>query len=119
MPTPTKGPRLGGGPAHERLMLANLATSLFEHDPRDKAPCITPIAKNPAAAKDWRCVALTSRTKRKRVHLDTTTRMAMHPDLSGAPQSGVRTDPQISERDHAPPSDLGAKRYIRSNDRAL
>ncbi len=31
MPTPTKGRRLGGGPAHERLMLANLATSLFEH----------------------------------------------------------------------------------------
>src|SRR5215218_1301276 len=31
MPTPTKGPRLGGGPAHERLILANLATSLFEH----------------------------------------------------------------------------------------
>jgi large subunit ribosomal protein L17 len=30
MPTPTKGPRLGGGPAHERLMLANLATALFE-----------------------------------------------------------------------------------------
>jgi large subunit ribosomal protein L17 len=32
MPQPTKGPRLGGGPAHERLILANLATSLFEHD---------------------------------------------------------------------------------------
>ena len=31
MPTPTKGPRLGGGPAHERLMLANLAGQLFEH----------------------------------------------------------------------------------------
>ncbi|KRV46811.1 50S ribosomal protein L17 [Wenjunlia vitaminophila] len=31
MPKPTKGPRLGGSPAHERLMLANLATSLFEH----------------------------------------------------------------------------------------
>ncbi|GAB2994845.1 50S ribosomal protein L17 [Saccharothrix stipae] len=31
MPTPTKGPRLGGSPAHERLMLANLATSLFTH----------------------------------------------------------------------------------------
>jgi large subunit ribosomal protein L17 len=31
MPTPTKGHRLGGGPAHERLMLANLATALFEH----------------------------------------------------------------------------------------
>ena len=31
MPTPTKGPRLGGSPAHERLILANLATALFEH----------------------------------------------------------------------------------------
>jgi large subunit ribosomal protein L17 len=31
MPKPTKGPRLGGSPAHQRLMLANLATSLFEH----------------------------------------------------------------------------------------
>ncbi len=31
MPTPTKGPRLGGSPAHERHMLANLATALFEH----------------------------------------------------------------------------------------
>jgi large subunit ribosomal protein L17 len=31
MPTPAKGARLGGGPAHERLMLANLATALFEH----------------------------------------------------------------------------------------
>ena len=31
MPTPTKGPRLGGSPAHQRLILANLATSLFEH----------------------------------------------------------------------------------------
>jgi large subunit ribosomal protein L17 len=31
MPTPTKGPRLGGSPSHERLILANLATALFEH----------------------------------------------------------------------------------------
>src|SRR2546430_10305119 len=31
MPTPTKGPRLGGSPAHERLMLATLATSLFRY----------------------------------------------------------------------------------------
>ena len=31
MPTPTKGARLGGSPAHERLMLANLASALFEH----------------------------------------------------------------------------------------
>jgi large subunit ribosomal protein L17 len=32
MAAPTKGPRLGGGPAHERLMLANLAAALFTHD---------------------------------------------------------------------------------------
>ncbi len=31
MPTPTKGPRLGGGPAHERLILSNLAASLFTY----------------------------------------------------------------------------------------
>lgn len=31
MPTPTKGPRLGGGPAHESMMLRNMATSLFKH----------------------------------------------------------------------------------------
>jgi large subunit ribosomal protein L17 len=31
MPKPKKGPRLGGSPAHQRLMLSNLATALFEH----------------------------------------------------------------------------------------
>jgi large subunit ribosomal protein L17 len=31
MPTPTKGRRLGGSPAHQRHMMANLATALFEH----------------------------------------------------------------------------------------
>ncbi|WP_134738185.1 50S ribosomal protein L17 [Nocardioides sp. 503] len=31
MPKPTKGPRLGGSPAHQRLILANLASQLFEH----------------------------------------------------------------------------------------
>src|SRR2546430_7674630 len=31
MPTPTKSPRLGGSPAHQRHILANLATALFEH----------------------------------------------------------------------------------------
>ena len=49
MPTPTKGPRLGGGPAHERLMLANLATSLFEHDSitttEAKAKRVRPLAE--------------------------------------------------------------------------
>lgn len=31
MPTPKQGPRLASSPAHERLMLANMATSLFKH----------------------------------------------------------------------------------------
>ena len=31
MPAPTKGARLGGSPAHQRLIMANLATQLFEH----------------------------------------------------------------------------------------
>ena len=31
MPKPKKGPRFGGSPAHQRLMMANLATALFEH----------------------------------------------------------------------------------------
>src|SRR5882724_1390638 len=49
MPTPTKGHRLGAGPAHERLMLANLATSLFEHDrittTEAKAKRLRPLAE--------------------------------------------------------------------------
>ena len=49
MPTPTKGPRLGGGPAHEKLMLANLATSLFEHGrittTETKAKRLRPLAE--------------------------------------------------------------------------
>jgi large subunit ribosomal protein L17 len=49
MPTPTKGPRLGGGPSHERLMLANLATALFEHDrittTEAKAKRLRPLAE--------------------------------------------------------------------------
>jgi large subunit ribosomal protein L17 len=49
MPTPTKGPRLGGGPAHERLMLANLAAALFEHDrittTEAKAKRLRPLAE--------------------------------------------------------------------------
>ncbi len=49
MPTPTKGPRLGSGPAHERLMLANLATSLFEHSrittTEAKAKRLRPLAE--------------------------------------------------------------------------
>ena len=49
MPTPTKGPRVGGGPAHERLILSNLATALFENDrittTEAKAKRLRPLAE--------------------------------------------------------------------------
>ena len=49
MPKPTKGPRLGGSSAHQKAMLANLATSLFEHGRIKttvaKAKAVRPIAE--------------------------------------------------------------------------
>jgi len=49
MAAPTKGPRLGGGPAHERLMLANLAAALFTHKSikttETKAKRLRPVAE--------------------------------------------------------------------------
>jgi large subunit ribosomal protein L17 len=57
MPTPTKGPRLGGGSSHERIILANLATALFEH-----GRITTTLAK----AKRLRPVAERLVTKAKR-----------------------------------------------------
>jgi len=49
MPRPTKGPRLGGGAAHQRLMLANLATALFTHGAitttETKAKRLRPLAE--------------------------------------------------------------------------
>ena len=49
MPQPTKGPRLGGGPAHERLLLANLAAALFTHKSiqttQTKAKRLQPLAE--------------------------------------------------------------------------
>jgi large subunit ribosomal protein L17 len=49
MPRPAKGPRLGGGPAHERLLLANLATALFTHKSitttETKAKRLQPLAE--------------------------------------------------------------------------
>lgn len=49
MPTPSKGPRLGGGPAHERLLLNNMAGQLFENKQitttETKAKRLRPIAE--------------------------------------------------------------------------
>lgn len=49
MPTPTKGPRLGGSPTHERLMLNNLSAQLFQHKrittTMTKAKRLRPVAE--------------------------------------------------------------------------
>jgi large subunit ribosomal protein L17 len=49
MPTPKKGPRLGGSPAHQKLILSNLATALFEHGrittTEAKARALRPVAE--------------------------------------------------------------------------
>lgn len=49
MPKPNKGPRLGGGPAHERLMLNQMAAQLFEHKriqtTETKAKRLQPVAE--------------------------------------------------------------------------
>ncbi len=49
MPKPNKGPRLGGGPAHERLMLNQMASQLFEHKSiqttETKAKRLQPVAE--------------------------------------------------------------------------
>jgi large subunit ribosomal protein L17 len=61
MPTPTKGNRLGGSPSHERIILSNLATQLFEHGR---------ITTTEAKAKRLRPLAekLISKAKRGDIH---------------------------------------------------
>jgi large subunit ribosomal protein L17 len=60
MPKPKKGPRLGGSPAHQRLIVANLATQLFEHGK---------ITTTEARARFLRPVAEKLITKAKKAHL--------------------------------------------------
>ncbi len=62
MPKPKKGPRLGGSPAHQRLMLSNLATALFEHGR---------ITTTETRARLLRPVAETLITKAKKAELGT------------------------------------------------
>ena len=62
MPKPKKGPRLGGSPAHQRLMLSNLATALFEHGR---------ITTTEARARVLRPVAEKLITKAKKAELGT------------------------------------------------
>ncbi|MFC5728767.1 MULTISPECIES: 50S ribosomal protein L17 [Nocardioides] len=60
MPKPKKGPRLGGSAAHQRLILSNLATSLFEHGR---------ITTTEAKARTLRPYAEKLITKAKKAHL--------------------------------------------------
>lgn len=60
MPKPTKGPRLGGSPSHQRLILSNLATQLFEHGR---------ITTTEAKARALRPHAEKLITKAKKAHL--------------------------------------------------
>ncbi|WP_372734059.1 50S ribosomal protein L17 [Nocardioides sp.] len=62
MPTPKKGARLGGSPAHQRLILSNLATALFEHGR---------ITTTEARARTLRPVAEKLITKAKKAELGT------------------------------------------------
>src|SRR5688500_15230474 len=62
MPTPKKGPRLGGSPAHQKLIVSNLATALFEHGR---------ITTTEARARVLRPVAEKLITKAKKAELGT------------------------------------------------
>ena len=90
MPTPTKGPRLGGGPAHERLILANLATSLFEHKR---------ITTTEAKAKRLRPLAERLVTFAKRGDLHARRRvLTVVKDKSVVHELFVEIAPQMAER---------------------
>jgi large subunit ribosomal protein L17 len=67
MPTPKKGARLGGSPSHQRLIVANLATALFEHGR---------ITTTEAKARVLRPVAEKLITKAKKAELGTTRSLA-------------------------------------------
>ena len=82
MPTPTKGPRLGGSPAHERIMLANMSAQLFEHKSitttLTRAKRLRPFAERlitfakkgdlPARRKVQGIIAAKNRTNKSIVH---------------------------------------------------
>ena len=67
MPKPSKGPRLGGSPAHEKLMLANLAASLFEHGSitttLTKARRLRPECRSFPPQVTTRCVRIGRKTR--------------------------------------------------------
>ncbi len=91
MPTPTKGPRLGGTPTHERIILANLASQLFEHGrittTETKAKRVRPLAEK-----------LISKAKRGDLH---NRRLVMRSITDAGVVHTLFTEiaPQMAERD--------------------
>jgi len=91
MPTPTKGHRLGGSPAHERHILANLATALFQHGR---------ITTTEAKARRLRPVAERLITFAKRGDLHARRRvLTVVTDKGVVHQLFTEIAPQFSERD--------------------
>jgi large subunit ribosomal protein L17 len=91
MPTPTKGHRLGGSPAHERHILANLATALFQHGR---------ITTTEAKAKRLRPVAERLITFAKRGDLHSRRHvLTVVTDKGVVHQLFTEIAPQFSERD--------------------
>jgi large subunit ribosomal protein L17 len=91
MPTPTKGHRLGGSPAHERHILANLATALFQHGK---------ITTTEAKARRLRPVAERLITFAKRGDLHARRHvMTMVTDKGVVHQLFTEIAPEFSERD--------------------
>jgi large subunit ribosomal protein L17 len=88
MPKPTKGPRLGGGPAHERLLLANLAAALFTHKS---------ITTTETKAKRLRPLAERMVTFAKRGDLHASSRAVRHRQQGRRPRA-VRRDRAAGRR---------------------
>ena len=91
MPTPTKGPRLGGSPAHEKLILANLATELFRHGK---------IKTTETKARRLRPLAEQLITKAKRGDLHARRRvLATISDKTVVHELFTQIAPQVAERE--------------------
>jgi large subunit ribosomal protein L17 len=91
MPAPRKGPRLGSGPAHERLLLANLAAHLFE------AGAITTTVAKAKALRPY-AERLITKAKKGGVHRQRLVVARLH-DKDVAHKLFADIAPRYSERD--------------------
>ena len=96
MPKPKKGPRLGGSPAHQRLIVSNLATQLFEHGrittTETKARILRPVAEK-LITKAKRGDLHNRREVLKTVRDKSVVHDAVHRDRAAASPSGLVATP--------------------------